>query len=293
MAKLGKAPIKKEDVEEYLEESSDFAFELRCLSKLTEIGFECDHGEVYEDPITKKTREFDIRGHLSFDFKKIRIAAECKNIRANYPLVAHCAKRNINESFNDLIISKPPDKNGALSGLLTRSSSIRIRIKNPHSLYKQNDYVAKSVDQVGRTKNGIVSNDGSVFEKINQAIHSAYDLIEAAHYEQPERHKITFILPLLIIPDGRLWQIRYKNEGSKEGEVELVENISYFIGQLWRVGNVSVNDYIYYKISHLEIITFSALEKFFNTYFNSDSKWIHGFTDKHPLDLMMDQQYRA
>lgn len=59
MAKLKNKEISESDVLEYVEEQSDFAFELRVHRQLLACGFECEHGGTYEDPITSKIRQFD------------------------------------------------------------------------------------------------------------------------------------------------------------------------------------------------------------------------------------------
>ena len=60
MAKLKNEPISKSDILEYLESSSDFAFEVSVLKKLVALGFVCEHSGTYEDPVTGKTRELGI-----------------------------------------------------------------------------------------------------------------------------------------------------------------------------------------------------------------------------------------
>jgi hypothetical protein len=61
MAKLKTDEILPEDLVEYLNSYSDFSFELAVLKMLRTSDIDCEHGGYYEDPITKKSREFDIR----------------------------------------------------------------------------------------------------------------------------------------------------------------------------------------------------------------------------------------
>lgn len=83
MAKLRDDEISLSDIEEYLKDSSDFGFEIRILKLLSGLGFTAQHGGIYQDPITNKNREFDIRAEKEFAGKKISIAVECKNLRRN------------------------------------------------------------------------------------------------------------------------------------------------------------------------------------------------------------------
>ena len=64
--------ITRVDIEEYLADYADFSFELRVLKELTDLKIKCQHGGTYEDPITKKSREFDIRALMHGD-ERLRI----------------------------------------------------------------------------------------------------------------------------------------------------------------------------------------------------------------------------
>lgn len=102
MVKLLDQRIEKDDIEEYLNSYSDFSFEVKVLKNFISLGFDCEHSGTYEDPITKKTREFDIRAWKIFNINenttfRLGIAVECKNIRKNFPLVVHCMPRTESE----------------------------------------------------------------------------------------------------------------------------------------------------------------------------------------------------
>lgn len=264
MTKLNQNPIGQSDIEEYLKDYSDFNFELRVLKQLRELKLVCQHSGTYDDPITNKSREFDIRAlweELPF---RIHLSIECKNIQDNFPLVTHCLERTYNESYNDLIHTYEPFKYNDLSAV--NSSSRVIRQESGHSLYLRGEYVAKSADQVGRdTKNVITATDGGVFDKISQAINSASDLIsQAADIEIINNADLlTFVCSVLVVPDGKLWQIKYKDDGQMIGSPQQVNHVSYYIGKEWSVGKPFA---LTYKLSHLEIITFSEIKSFFNTY---------------------------
>jgi len=66
MPKLKTDSIKKDDLVEYLDSCSDFSFELSVLKMLRESDVDCEHGGLYEDPVTGKSREFDIRAIKQF-----------------------------------------------------------------------------------------------------------------------------------------------------------------------------------------------------------------------------------
>lgn len=144
------------------------------------------------------------------------------------------------------------------------------RVEGKKSLYKESEYVAKSSDQVGRhIQNGlIIASDGSVFEKISQAINSAKDLIYEAYSLDTKGGKsyVTFVCPVLVVPDSVLWQINYSDDGAMDGSPHQVNHVSYYIGKEW-THIIYPNGPISYTLSHLEIITFSQIKPLIENYF--------------------------
>jgi hypothetical protein len=232
-----------------------------------DLKLKCQHGGTYDDPITGKSREFDIRALMHGDeVLRIHLSVECKNIRPNFPLVLHCLKRKEEESYNELIVTRalnddsPIDIEGATS----------IRLKN-QALYFKYHYVAKTADQVGRARdNTIVATDGGVFEKISQAIHASKELIsDASSLQATEEDRYTLVCPVLVVPDSMLWQVNYSDDGARVGPPESVNHVSYFIGREWYVGPITFS----YSLSHLEIVTFSEIKNFV-------SKFLFGYLER-------------
>jgi hypothetical protein len=193
----------------------------------------------------------------------VHLSVECKNIRDNYPFVAHCVTRKERESYTELIHAFEPDYTSPAT-----SSSAKV-VRNPqHNLYPKGNYVAKSTDQVGREvggRNEITATDGGIFEKISQAINSAKDLVWEAYAKDTDKSEyLTLVCPVLIIPDSVLWQVKYTDDGSRIGPPELTDHVTYYIGHEWTVG---VPPYeISYSMSHLEILTFSKIRIFVSSY---------------------------
>src|SRR6478672_8217493 len=84
MAKLKQDEITIADLVEFIEDQSDFGFEIQVLNALVNEQFECEHGGTYEDRATGKSRQFDIRAKNLFGrarFRnRVRLAVECKNL---------------------------------------------------------------------------------------------------------------------------------------------------------------------------------------------------------------------
>ncbi len=258
MAKLRDNPINKDDINEYLLKSSDFAFEIIVLRSLTSLGFICEHAGTYEDPVTKKTREFDIRARKFLinepDLKLIlSLSIECKNLKNNFPLMIHCMPRGESESYLDLVWASEPN-----FSIAPYENAKRVTLTGDASPYQMLDPVGKSCVQVGRraTQDGeIVGNDAEVFDKISQAVNSAYDLIKEAHYAAEKKvDVVTMVIPVLIVPKDRIWTVWYKRTGDVEKEPFIEDNVEYFLGKEWVVGEKGQEFRQRYYLSHLEIV---------------------------------------
>jgi hypothetical protein len=268
MANLNNNPITEADLEEYLQGYSDFSFEVQVLNKFTKLGFICEHSGTYDDPITNKSREFDIRAIYTKSYMRLCLSVECKNLRDNFPLITHCLPRKRIESYNEILRTYTPGElwDNSVGHETLQGFSKSFRLKTGNAIYQPEDYVAKSADQVGRKDYDklITSTDGGVFDKVSQAINSAYGLIDDAHnLRDMDYSYYSLIFPVLIVPDNTLWQAKYDKEGSRQGKPEKIKRISYFIGKEWSmVGEESTR----YTISHLEIVTFSEIENFVANY---------------------------
>mgnify|MGYP000134852168 CR=1 FL=1 len=264
MAKLKNDAITQDDINKYLSSSSDFAFEVQVLRKLITLGFDCEHAGTYEDPITKKTREYDIRARKCLysgnDLQlNIILSVECKNLRNNFPLIMHCMPRIENEAYVDLIWSS--------FGPYTSNESICVRLENEDCLYRKFQAAGKSCDQVGRKAHDgeIVGNDGDVFEKISQAINAAYDLVKEAHLPSSEEiFVVTVVIPVLVVPNERIWSVSYKQTGEIEQDPTRVKNIEYYIGKSWSIEHEGSLEQYY--LSHLEIVQVDEINNMIEKY---------------------------
>jgi len=214
--------IEKDDIEEYLNSYSDFSFEVKVLKTLTSLGFDCEHSGTYEDPITKKTREFDIRAWKIFDLNentifRIGMAVECKNIRENFPLVVHCMPRTESEAYHHLVWShRSSEEPYRISPFFEYAR--RVILGKDETVYAIGEPVGKSCDQVDRraSQNGeIIGSDADLFDKISQSLNSAYEILRSSHYAgDRELTVISLILPILVVPTGRVWFVSYDSDGN-------------------------------------------------------------------------------
>lgn len=291
MAKLKPEKVTPNDLLEYLESQSDFSFELRVLKMLRENGVHCEHGGHYEDPVTKKSREFDIRAVKTISQKRVRMAIECKNIREHFPILVSCVPRHKSESYHQIVHSSI-SSNSSLSAIdrhrHSRAKSLSIR--DGYTLYKEGEPVGKSTVQVGRQhNNSITANDSELFEKWGQCLSSADDLVGLTYwdgFDENESFK-SALIPFVVVPDGCLWMVNYNEDGQRISEPMQTERCSCFIDKNFVMKAGIDNEYLW--LSHLEIITFNGMLSFVREYLNSEE----GMKKIFPLKGFLEAKQRA
>lgn len=215
----------------------------------TASGFDCQHAGSYVDPITEKRRQFDIRATHMVEHMELRLAVEAKNLRETSPLLLHTVKRTSAEAFHDIIIRVPEPP-------IPR----RVRITSFDSAYRPDEFVGKGRDQIARNADDTFRrSDADIWERFGQAMNSARDLIEGAA-RGPRSVGAFAIVPVVVGPDKRLWQVRYDDDGSQLGEPEQVDYCPYFINCAWDVGSPEA-PMTPYVMSHLEVVTLSGLKQ--------------------------------
>lgn len=265
--KLKEEKINKEDLKEYTENYSDFSFEMKVLNCFPD-SFKVNHGGTYEDPVSGKFREFDIRAE--YLFKRafphgIYMAVEAKNIKSNFPLLISCVPRKEMEAYHDIIVSKY--KEDQVPGFPKYGLIKTIRHTN-NRLYPINKFVGKSLDQIGRRDTGsfeLINNDSDIYSKWSQAVNSSFELAEQAFFKSMINRIslfISFIMPIVVIPDKMLWIAKYDKEGNRIGEITQKDEFQYYIGNKFVLGDKISNEE--FVLTHLHIMTFSKFKKFVN-----------------------------
>lgn len=126
-------------------------------------------------------------------------------------------------------------------------------LKSRH--YEQSDWVAKSFDQVGRNqKNDLTSKDAETYDKITQAINSAGAILPFSKHVEPINQGLRrIVIPILVIPNGCLWNIMYDSDGNVQAEPEAIPWSQYYVNRAWDYQMNGV--FNQYTLSHLEIRT--------------------------------------
>ena len=264
MAKLKNDQIVGTDLLEYLNSYSDFSFELAVLKMLRERNIECEHGGHYEDPVTNKSREFDIRAIKTIKRSRVRMAIECKNIRENFPILVSCIPRQDKESYHQIAIVSEPKTESFMTELsVLQSRAKTLSIKGEHSLYKVNEPVGKSTVQVGRTlDNTISANDSELYDKWGQCLTSANDLVARVYWDGRDDKEVYFsaVFPFVVVPNGRLWVVNYDDDGNRISDPTPSDRVSCFIDKAYELGTKMANATMW--LSHVEIITLEGMTTF-------------------------------
>ena len=244
MIKRQRDPVDAAAILRFVRESSDFDLEMKVVELLRAQGFKCVHGGTYQDPITQKIRQFDVRAERAAARHHVSLAVECKNLRDDGPLLVSCVPRVREEAFHHI--------------LRTPRDAIRVlteEVSGQETPYVVGESVAKKTDQIRRSGDGFVSDDQATFDKMSQAISSTYDLVRM---HLTPSNLLFAVLPVVVIPDGRLWQVNYSASGVLETEPTKVPSAALFLDHAWSFGT-SATGVIRFRLSHLEFVTVGHL----------------------------------
>lgn len=258
MAKLNDDPISASDLVKYLESQDDFDLELSVYRAGRVAGLHLTHGGSYDDPVTRKARQYDIRASQERGSRRIDFAIECKALKPSYPLLVSRIPRTVEESFHEIVRSHRPQSRG--HGLINPGpdNAEVIRQVKSRSLYPVGDPVGKSTAQVGRTEKGdFKTGDREVYDKWSQALASASDMISNAIWAYEKRNVgafLTVIIPALVVSDDSLWVADYSDNGKLVAGPKQVDETTIYVAHVDgpHMGPV-------YTMSHLHVYTRSRI----------------------------------
>ncbi len=244
--------LTQNDIDEYIDQESDFAFELAIRKKLSEAGFNCSHAGSYRDPITDKIRAYDFRARRSIaQNMHIRLAVECKNIKPENPLLVYATERTDQEAYHCLLL-RERFQGYTFCNPTKRSERL--------SVYPTKEPVGRCTDLVARAPDNSFKppNDSVVYERLLQAVHSTEGLVREAAAENLSGKHLFAVIPMLVVPDNLLWQVDYAEDGRLLKRPRLVPRSTLFFGHSWTVPGGTNN--VTYTVSHLEIVTIGLLK---------------------------------
>lgn len=259
----------KKILKETIEKKSDFSFEMRILEHTQKTKFDSEHSGTYLDPYTNFNREFDIRAYKTIGKSRhLQLAVECKNVSVDFPLIVHSTKITKSEKIHTLIINHSGYKeersvehsdgfstfrvSPASSDLSPMSNfyayqrsfshQVQYRVKDGNnifpSLYSDFEYVGRSMDKLKMKGQGktleYTLNDGEIYDKFSQCQNSLIDLIEsvACKIFSDGAHQFA-LFPILVVPNGTIWEQRYNPDGTKAEEIKQVDRIPFYVDKLY------------------------------------------------------------
>ena len=258
-------PLTAQDIASFVDKG-DLALELLTYRAFREHGWWADHGHFYNDPIQDKPRQFDVQGGK--DLRKnpatpmlpttsIRIAAECKNVDPNRPVIVSRVPRSDSDSYHHLL-RRFVEPSGQPHVTVIKSS--------PHDAkpYHVNTPVGKSIVQYSGTNDKPPEDP---YAKWSQALGSCASLVIKTHAEafmNRTAPDLCFIMPALVLADGALWTVDY-DENGVGGEPTPANETTFFVGRDYGLSDFAVAGSPKYWVSHLHIYTKSGFVKALQT----------------------------
>jgi hypothetical protein len=290
MAKYKDKPLEAEAIARFLNERDDFAFEMRVMRSIVEadpggIELHVDFGGSYADPVTGKSRQYDIRASARKENKKLRIAIECKQLSQAFPLVVSRCPRPRAEAYHNLIVAKAREP---IHEVEDRPAYHTSRVFYGASAYAGEAPVGKGSTQLGIHANTgeFISDDSDIYEKWAQALASAEDLIWAGIHDWDTYGKgnknllfLSAVLPILVVPDGALWILDYDDEGTLTGPPSQAKATEFYVGKLVRKAEPMVR----FEITHLHIFTHSGFKEFLESSFVQGGVWSRFFASESQM----------
>jgi len=262
--------ITPKDITEVIGTEDDFGHEMRVGRVMRgQLGSQTSQGGTYVDSVSGKTRQFDFRWSYRSGHLGLKIAAECKNVNPDSPVVISGRKRTVSEAFHDLVESR---KGGHFrmnkKEIFLDVSAARTvrRVTGNDSIYFPEAFVGKSLLQL-KKKDGKLSRtrDTELYEKWSQALASSVDLVDTAGRDaaaSTDQHVFTFILPVVVLPDETLWKIEYDINGKITEGPEPATEIEFFVAHKASPPVELGDSNIPYVFSHLHFVTLTAFGKF-------------------------------
>jgi hypothetical protein len=272
--------FEKKEIEEFLEsgKESDFLLELKVAKTLRDAGFTVAHSQHYEDPATKLQRQFDIRAarYRPGEDRDLFLAIECKNLGEEFPI---------------LVFSSPVQKEEDYLQLALRDFSGRKAVEfspdfRPVTAKKQSifntEFVGREIDQLKRVVKKGSELDGhysglgttqGIRGKWDQALSSLQaGIFEYLSFRRRATSKAPILpLPILVIPEGTLWQACFSETAEKVGEVSKESLLTIYINKELCLEDAPYHSYL--RMPRMVVVEIQRLEELITHLGNAEIEW--------------------
>jgi hypothetical protein len=288
-------PISASEVRAVVASEDDFGHEMRVGGVIRSIqGLRWEHGGTYTDLVTGKPRQFDYRCWLTktveckpplLESYTLSLAAECKSLSQSAALVVCGTSRRENEATHDLVQS---GKVFVAQGSTKPDwSSETWRVSGEDALYPPGAFVGKSLirlksvekkDRKNLVETLEATSESDVYDKWSQAVSSAVELARSACAYARDTAKgaaLTAIVPAVVVPEDRLWQVVYDDNGSLSCDPAPVSECSLYVG---REIDLDSSDSVQpLRLSHVHFFTLGGFSKFLSRTGSNQAEWANLF----------------
>ena len=236
-----------------------------CLSDVK--AFKYSHGGTYTDPVTNKPRQYDFRAAYEEENRRTILAIECKNLGNESPIVICGVDRQLSEAYHDFIDSRMGRfvERGKTS---VGASSTTYRASGDLSFYPAGKFVGKSLLRMKKDKRLTCVPDSDVYDRWSQALASSYELTDlscTAGHKLGKQHFYSVILPVVVVPDGTLWQAAYDDQGNLSFDPCQKDGVEFYVDRLIRVSAYPEKDGVVahnFCFSHIHFLTLTGFKSF-------------------------------
>jgi hypothetical protein len=226
------------DIQEFYQQTSDLYFELQIKKLLESNHAYVEHSGHYIDPFEGKVREFDLVARIgsgdlhllqdNFSIKQIILCVEAKNVHELSPVVVGCVRRP--RYFPIYLHSKTYNKQTGERSTGEHS----FHLENSVSLAKQcgEDMMellgVEIIQGTKLNKNGQEQEqyrkvrDAEIFTKWAQSVNNA--IVQHRNFLtiDDEGTSYFYSVPVLVVPDGRLFKAVDDNGNLTFGQTDLL-----------------------------------------------------------------------
>lgn len=258
------------EIKTLAQSEDDFRHELLIGKTMRTFGsnglVQIQHGGAYNDPLTGKPRQFDFRALIRRGACEAQLAVEGKRINPAAPIVVCGVARSNDEAFHELIVS------------ISRANAYGTYAKieqHKGDLYHAGAFVGKSVFRAKNTGGSLKKEgDGEIFERYAQALSSSVELASRACATANQRGISPYevwsaVLPIVVVPDGTLWCVKYDADGNFDGQPVQRDSCEIFTANTILTGchdQLAVE----FRFSHVHIQTLKGFSDFLNNLVNGD-----------------------
>ncbi len=200
-----------------------YPFELRVGRTLRDAGWEVEHGKLYQDPVTGKTREIDIYAKVSGGSSKpsaaitVALAVECKS-SIDKPWLIFSTKH-----INPLAYDSSQRVSGTLAGYAILDASIHSDV--PLALFENGPSIGHGMTRAFRDKGG--GDPSGPYAAAQSAVTAAtaLDIRNEQFCEgiAPSISVIEIVIPITVV-EGQLFKFHLSDDGR-----ELLDEVSQMV----------------------------------------------------------------